>query len=363
VVRVAEPGTGHWGAGCPGGADEAAVRTASQVLAPLGARAVMGGEVGPLTTYRVGGRAALLVTAVGERDLVLINMAVRESGLPVLVIGRGSNLLVADSGFGGIAVILDAAGFGAITVEGLEVRAGGAVPLPALARQTVEAGLTGLEWAVGVPGSVGGGVRMNAGGHGSDIAHHLRSCRVVDLAGVDGGPAGAGSGGVGSGGAGSGGAGLDVPVRCRTASDLRFGYRTSAIGSRQVVVEAVFELQSGERDRGRATIRDIVRWRRQHQPGGQNAGSVFTNPRGEPPANSAGWLIDRAGCKGRRWGSAMVSPKHANFIQADSGGSADDVLGLMQMVQHEVHRVHGIRLQPEVRMIGFPQPSTSSGEL
>ena len=130
-----------------------------------------------------------------------------------------------------------------------------------------------------------------------------------------------------------------------------------------MVVEAVFELRPGERELGRATIRDIVRWRRQHQPGGQNAGSVFTNPPGNPPANSAGWLIDRAGCKGRRWGSAMVSPKHANFIQADAGGSADDVRRLMEMVQSEVHRVHGIRLDPEVQMIGFAQPSTSSREL
>jgi UDP-N-acetylmuramate dehydrogenase len=314
---------------------------------------VAGGPLGPLTTYRVGGRAALLVTAVGEGDLVLIGAAVRASGLPVLAVGRGSNLLVADSGFGGIAVILDPAGFGAVTVEDLLVRAGGAVPLPALARQTVEAGLTGLEWAVGVPGSVGGGVRMNAGGHGSDIAHGLRSCRVVDLAGPAGGP----------GGGGPAGAGPAAPVRCLRKTDLRFGYRSSAIGRTQVVVEAVFELRPGERDRGRATIRDIVRWRRQHQPGGQNAGSVFTNPPADPPANSAGWLIDSAGCKGRRWGSAMVSPKHANFIQADAGGSADDVRRLVAVVQSEVHRIHGIRLQPEVQMIGFSKPSTSSREL
>ena len=99
----------------------------------------------------------------------------------MLVVGRGSNLLVADAGFGGIAVLLDPDGFGAVAIEGTTVRAGAAVPLPALARQTVEAGLTGLEWAVGVPGSVGGGVRMNAGGHGSDIAHSLQTCRVVDL--------------------------------------------------------------------------------------------------------------------------------------------------------------------------------------
>ena len=126
---------------------------------------------------------------------------------------------------------------------------------------------------------------------------------------------------------------------------------------------AEFEVRPGDPGPGRATIRDIVRWRRQHQPGGQNAGSVFTNPPGEPPANSAGWLIDKAGCKGRRWGSAMVSPKHANFIQADDGGSADDVRRLMEVVQREVQRVHGIDLRPEVRLVGFDEVSTSSGEL
>jgi UDP-N-acetylmuramate dehydrogenase len=117
---------------------------------------------------------------------------------------------------------------------------------------------------------------------------------------------------------------------------------------------------AGDREAGRATIRDIVRWRREHQPGGQNAGSVFTNPAGQPPANSAGWLIETAGCKGRRWGSAMVSPKHANFIQADSGGSADDVRALLEAVRAEVARVHGLTLKTEVRLVGFPEPLTSS---
>jgi UDP-N-acetylmuramate dehydrogenase len=288
----------------------------------------------------VGGRAALLVTVTGREDLVSLGRAVRESGLPVLIVGRGSNLLVADSGFPGIGVVLDPSGFGAVDVDGTVVYAGGAVPLPALARQTVEAGLTGLEWAVGVPGSVGGGVRMNAGGHGSDIAHSLRACQVVDI----------------------GGHGSTDAIWVSTP-DLHFGYRTSAIEPSQVVVAAEFEGRRGDRETGRATIRDIVRWRRQHQPGGQNAGSVFTNPPGEPPANSAGWLIETAGCKGRRLGSAVVSPKHANFIQADDGGSADDVRRLMDVVRREVQRVHGIDLHPEVRMIGFAQVSTSTGGL
>ena len=121
---------------CRSGEQSSAVRTASELLAPLGEQVVPGGPLGSLTTYRVGGRAAVLVTVASEQDLALVEAAVRASGLPVLVVGRGSNLLVADAGFGGIAVLLDPAGFGAVTIEGAVVRAGGAVPLPALARQT-----------------------------------------------------------------------------------------------------------------------------------------------------------------------------------------------------------------------------------
>jgi UDP-N-acetylmuramate dehydrogenase len=322
----------------PGGDD--AVAVALKALSGLGDRAVAGGPIGPLTTYRVGGAAAVLVDARRPEDLEAAGAAAAESGLPLLAVGRGSNLLVADAGFHGIAIVLDPGGFGAIHVDGCLVRAGAAVPLPALARQTVEAGLTGLEWAVGVPGSVGGGVRMNAGGHGSDIAHCLRSCEVADL--TPPGPA---------------------RTRVLALSDLGYGYRTSRITPFQVVTAAEFRLDAGDIEAGRETIRHIVRWRREHQPGGQNAGSVFTNPSGEPPADSAGWLIDTAGCKGRRWRSAMVSTKHANFIQADEGGSADDVRSLIELVRTEVAARHGIELATEVKMIGFPEPYTSSSGL
>jgi UDP-N-acetylmuramate dehydrogenase len=329
--RSARPPTG------PGGADPEKVRTALRELSALGDRVVRNGALGSLTTYRVGGDAAILLTAKDRSDLTRVAAAVALSHLPVLVVGRGSNLLVADAGFGGIAVILDPTAFGGIRIEGSAVVAGAAVALPALARQSVEAALTGMEWAVGVPGSVGGGVRMNAGGHGSDIAHTLLSCHVVDFADGTG------------------------TERSMLLPDLHYGYRRSAIGPAQVVVDAEFGLAAGDPALGRDTIREIVRWRREHQPGGQNAGSVFTNPPGDPPGNSAGWLIDRAGCKGRRLGSAMVSTKHANFIQADAGGSANDVRALMDVIRAEVAGVHGVDLHPEVRMVGFHSELSTSG--
>lgn len=298
---------------------------AAEILRPLGERVEPNGSVGALTTYRVGGAASLRVTVANLDDLGLVADAVAASGLDVLVVGRGSNLLVSDNGFPGLAVILDADRFGEVRFDGELVRAGAAVALPALARQTVEAALTGLEWAVGVPGSVGGAIRMNAGGHGSDVASTVQSAHLFDL--------------------------LDPGRGIRVASgpDLDYSYRHSAVGPTDLVVEAEFALRPGDREEGRRTIREIVRWRREHQPGGQNAGSVFTNP----PGDSAGRIIDAAGLKGLRIGTATVSEKHANFIQADTGGSADDVYELMLRVKATVAEKMGIDLQPEVRLIGF----------
>jgi UDP-N-acetylmuramate dehydrogenase len=319
--------------------EPAGVRAALAVLGPLARTNV---PLGPLTTYRVGGSAALYVEAGTVDVLLLVSEAVRASELPVLVVGRGSNLLVADQGFAGVAVSLVGERFAAIDLPAgrsdlpagtATVRAGAAVHLPVLARQTAAAGLTGLEWAVGVPGSVGGAVRMNAGGHGADVKASLAACRWVDLTTGD--------------------------LVERTGPELEFGYRRSAVSGHHVVIDADFALRAGDRRRSEATIRDIVRWRREHQPGGQNAGSVFTNPPGDPPGNSAGWLVEAAGLKGYRHGTAMVSEKHANFIQADPGGSADDIVALMIEVQRGVQERFGLRLVAEVRLVGFPKASTS----
>jgi UDP-N-acetylmuramate dehydrogenase len=314
----------------PTAGDDAVERAA----AILGDRARRQVPLGPLTTYRVGGPAALFLEAGDEADLARARRAIGETGLPVLVVGRGSNLLVADGGFPGLAVALGE-GFGAISVEGTEVRAGGAVSLPVLARRTAAAALTGLEWAVGVPGSVGGAVRMNAGGHGSDVAATLISARVVRLDGLR--P----DGGHGPGGAGP----VDVP-----ADRLALGYRRSALGPAQVVVAARFSLRPGDREASEREIAEIVRWRRQHQPGGANAGSVFANP----PGDSAGRLVEAAGLKGFRRASAFVSPKHANFVQVDDGGSADDVRALIAEVARLVLERTGVGLSLENHLVGFP---------
>jgi UDP-N-acetylmuramate dehydrogenase len=133
------------------------------------------------------------------------------------------------------------------------------------------------------------------------------------------------------------------------AAELDLGYRRSAIGAGDVVLEAELTATVGSADDAGAVIDEIVRWRRENQPGGQNAGSVFTNP----PDDSAGRLVDAAGCKGLRLGTAEVSTKHANFIQADAGGSADDVAALIVEVQRRVRDAFGVELHPELRMIGF----------
>jgi UDP-N-acetylmuramate dehydrogenase len=308
--------------------------------------------IGPLTTYRVGGSARVAITARRVQDLVAAGRYAAAHGLPVLVVGRGSNLLVADdpapgvAGFDGLAVILDATdetvgGLGAIAIDAgedgageddaaeggagervVEVTAGAMVSLPVLARRTVAAGLAGFEWAVGVPGSVGGGVRMNAGGHGSDVAAALQSVLLVDLTTGDAGE--------------------------RPAASLGLRFRGSALTDTDAVARATFRLVRGDRAAGEEELAGIVRWRREHQPGGQNAGSVFVNPR----PDSAGRLIDSLGLRGLRIGSAEVSPKHANFIVADPGGRAGDVVALMREVRRRVQAATGVLLRSEIRLAG-----------
>ncbi|CAN5746174.1 UDP-N-acetylmuramate dehydrogenase [soil metagenome] len=303
-----------------------AVDIAADVLGPIAGRNV---PLGPLTTYRVGGPAALLARPRTADDLALVGVARAASGLPVLVVGRGSNLLVADAGFPGIAVSLTELATAIELGDGDDgtVGAGAAVALPTLARRTAAAGIGGFEWAVGVPGSIGGAVKMNAGGHGSDMAACVLDVDVVDLA---------------------------APEPTSTSWPVeRIGlrFRGSDLTDEQVVVGARLGLHRADRVASEAMIADIVRWRREHQPGGQNAGSVFVNP--VPGEVSAGLLVDQLGLRGLRIGTAWVSEKHANFIQAAEGGRAADVRAVMDAVRGRVAEELGYRLRSEIRLVGF----------
>ena len=302
----------------------------------LGERATLMHPLGPLTTYGVGGPAGLFVEIDGPEDLEPVRAALRDGadGAAVFVIGRGSNLLVSDAGFDGIVVHLGS-GFAGLELPrsgGGEptVRAGAALVLPVLARRVADAGWSGLAWAVGVPGSVGGAVRMNAGGHGSDMAACLTRYRWVDLTGPGGGSG-------------------DLQA-------LDYGYRRSSVTATQLVLEAELRVTPGSPDAEQEAVAAIVRWRREHQPGGSNAGSVFTNPEGD----SAGRLVEAAGLKGFGIGTAHVSEKHANFIQAERGGRADDVYAVMEHVRAVVAERCDVMLRTEVRLLGFGGGETGS---
>lgn len=297
----------------------------------LGGLAQIGMPLAPLTTYRVGGNAAVGVHVESMDDLVRVSEALRQVPIPVLVVGRGSNMLVADDGFAGVAVVMSKFTDYLDLPEredGTEPVAlfGGAVSLPVAARQSVARGLTGFEWAVGVPGSIGGAVRMNAGGHGSDMASSLRLVRLFHLATGD-----------------------EVVV---AAEHLGLRFRGSALADHHVVLSATVELAwATDSSAGEAKLAEIVKWRRENQPGGQNAGSVFVNP--VPGEVSAGALIDEQGLRGLRIGTAEVSTKHANFIQADDSGSALDVVRVMAAVKKRVLDATGYDLHSEIRLVGF----------
>jgi UDP-N-acetylmuramate dehydrogenase len=292
--------------------------------------------VAELTTYRLGGPVSVVVRAGTLNELAALGRVLSTRRVPVLVIGRGSNLLVADAGFAGIGVVLDGT-FDQMDIdtEHAQVRAGGAVALPVVARRAAAAGISGLEFLVGIPGSVGGAVHMNAGGHGAETRDVLERAWVFPLTDPER---------------------ADAEVLDAVGLDL--SYRHSNLAPTDVVTMAQLRGTPDDAAACGERIDEIVRWRRDHQPGGANAGSVFRNPVGD----SAGRLIDAAGCKGLRVGGAVVSEKHANFFQAEPGAMADDVHRLVRCVQRRVAEHSGVVLAPELRMLGFgPDPDLDGG--
>lgn len=279
--------------------------------------------LGPLTTYRSGGPARYLIDLPDLDSAVALGVSGLAAEMPVLVLGRGSNLVVADSGFPGLVVRLGE-GFTAMECTGTRLTAGAAVHLPRLARFSVDNSVAGLEFFVGIPGTVGGAVRQNAGCFGHETRDRLSAVTIVDLT-------------TGS-------------IDERGPDHLDMSYRSTNLTSTDLVFEARFQGSLGDPAASSVELRKITRWRRDNQPGGTfNAGSVFKNP----AHIAAGALIDSLGLKGVTVGGVSVSEKHANFFVAGPDATSDDIVGLVQLVKDRVFQETGTILEPEIQFVGF----------
>lgn len=305
----------------------------------VGVRADQHARTAKLTTLRVGGPADLLVTAHNAFELRGLVRFAASRGLPLLMIGRGSNVVISDHGVRGLVVHVRAE---ETRIEGERYFAAAGVPMARAATETQKAGLSGLEFGLAIPGTVGGAIWANAGAHGADVAAVLESADLLDADGKE--------------------SRVD-------ASDLGFSYRDSRIkrpldpARREYVVGGTFRLRQAEPAAIRAALDEIRHWRQAHQPLGlPSAGSVFRNP---SAGASAGERIEAAGLKGLRVGGAMVSEKHANFIIADRTASAADVRTLGERVRATIQERDGIELQFEVEFVGdwlgWPWPPDDPG--
>jgi UDP-N-acetylmuramate dehydrogenase len=284
-------------------------------------------SLAPLTTFRLGGPAAVFLRAETLDDLAALADVLAAAPVPLLIVGRGSNLLVADGGWPGIVLHLGQR-FRRVEVEGTELEAGAATPLPSLAARSAKASLGGIAFAVAIPGTVGGGVRMNAGAHGTELADRLLWADVFHLTG-EGAPVGR-------------------VVRMKP-DELGFGYRRSALPAGAVVTAARFALVPAPEAAVRAEIDEARRWRRDNQPVNQpNCGSVFANP----PEMAAGRVVELLGMKGEAHGGARVSEVHANFIVAADGATANDVLVLIRRAMRRARDELGVTLRTEVQLVG-----------
>jgi UDP-N-acetylmuramate dehydrogenase len=287
-----------------------------------GERVRVGFPMAPLTTFRIGGPAALYLEPESDADLSAVSSALSASGVPLVVIGKGSNLLVSDRGFPGIVLRLGR-GYRWVAREGDRVTAGAATPLPALAGVAYQHALTGLEFGIAIPATLGGAVRMNAGAHTRSLADVVEQVHVYDLG--------------------------EDRVRLVPVEEMGFSYRRSRLSEDLVVTAAAVRLESGSAESIRARMDEAREWRRRTQPLAEpNCGSVFKNP----PGQHAARLIEDAGLKGLRVGGASVSRKHANFIVADPGAHAADVVALIAGIRARVASVSGVTLEPEVHLIG-----------
>lgn len=277
-----------------------------------------------LTTVRTGGPADLFARVGDEERLVALLEWAAGERLQVGVIGSGSNLLVSDDGFRGLVLKLDGA-LGTIERDADRVLCGGGARMPSAAAKAARWGLSGLEFGINIPGTVGGAVRMNANAYGGQLARVLEWARVCSAAGVDE----------------------------RTPDRFGFSYRRSNLGPGQIVSRASFRLGSADPDDIRATLAEMRGRRREAQPSGiKTFGSTFKNPDLQGEGRTAGHLLEAAGCRGLQMGGARFSAKHANFVENAGAATTADVIALMAEGRRRVRERFGIVLEPEVQVLG-----------
>jgi UDP-N-acetylenolpyruvoylglucosamine reductase len=281
--------------------------------------------VARFTTVRTGGSADWLARPDDEESLVAALAWADAEGLPVGVIGSGSNLLIADDGFHGLAIKLDGE-LARIERDDDRVICGGGFRFPAAAAKTAGWGLSGLEFGVNIPGTAGGAVRMNANAYGGELARVLEWVDVCTAGGTD----------------------------RREPAQLDFEYRRSNLKPGEVVARASFHLRTGVPDEIKGTLAEMRERRREAQPSGiKTFGSTFKNPDDErAEGKTAGQLLEAAGCRGLRHGGARFSAKHANFVENDRDATTADVLELMAAGRRRVHQRFGVELEPEVQVLG-----------
>jgi len=287
----------------------------------FGARLSVSRPRADLTSFRIGGPADLFVTVQTEDELMAAMAAAHRISMPAFCLGAGTNLLVSDRGMRGLVVKLGD-GFTTISIDGFKVIAGGAAQFGMLVEIVVEHGLAGLEFGEGIPGTVGGGLVMNAGAFGGEMA------KVVTLVhGVT----------------------VEGDARALSKDEVNFAYRRTDLPPRFVITRVDFELEPGDRETLCARVAELKAKRAARQPRDvPNAGSIFKNP----PGNFAGRLLENAGLKGARLGGAAFSDQHANFIVNLGGARADEVRALMELARNKVKEAAGVWLEPEVKLVG-----------
>ncbi len=292
-----------------------------ELRAKFGARVRAAMPLAELTSFRIGGPADLFVAVEDETELMHAKAAAYRAGVPCFCLGAGTNLLVSDRGMRGLVVRLGD-GFGKIKIDDTKVVAGAAAAFGALVQEVVDRGLEGLEFGEGIPGTVGGGLVMNAGAFGGEIAKVVTLVHGVTEAGE---------------------------ALALTRDDVKFAYRRTELPQHFIITRVDFELARGDRARLMARVAELKAKRAARQPRGvPNAGSIFKNP----PGNFAGKLLEGAGLKGTRLGGAAFSDQHANFIVNLGGAQAAEVRALIDMARNKVKEQSGVWLEPEVRLVG-----------